>query len=231
VEIPKFEGEMFTSVQNNPDYDIFNFDVTSEFNEDYPEGYIISQNPQSGRQQALTESGVNVDIVVSSGTEPQTYMPDLYNKDYREAKIILENLDMGLNIEIDSRYDDSITENYVVQQIPSANQPLVEGGTVYITYSLGPEIKYTTVPKVTGMPQADAVNLLYGANLAYRIEYVDSDVTVDYVIAQSYSPNEEVEEKTVIVLTVSNGSKDSSSSGNTENEDSGSEDAGLGIFG
>ena len=231
VEIPKFEGEMFSNVQNNPDYDIFNFDVTNEFNEDYPEGYIISQNPQSGRQQALTESGITVDVVVSSGTEPQTYMPDLYNKDYREAKIILENLDMGLNIEIDSRYDDSITENFVVQQIPAANQPLVEGGTVYLTYSLGPEIKYTTVPKVTGMPQADAVNLLYGANLAYRIEYVDSDVTVDYVIAQSYSPNDEVEEKTVIVLTVSNGSKASSSGSSTENEDGGAEDAGLGIFG
>lgn len=233
VTMPKFEGEMLAEIQNNDEYDIYNFDVTQEYNEEYPEGYIISQSPQVGRQQALTDSGINVDIVVSIGTEPKILMPDFSNKDYKEAKVALEALDLGLVVEVDPQYHESITEDYVIRQIPDANQPLVEGGTVYLTYSLGPEVKYTQVPDVTGIPQSAAVKRLEDANLGFKTEYIDSDVEVDYVVYQSYAPNEKVEEKTVIVLQVSNGSM--SSSDDTVPDDSGTEegggDGGLGIFG
>ena len=237
VTVPKFEGQMITYVQHNEEYDIYNFDVTKEFNENYPEGYIISQNPQDGRQQALTDSGIDIDLVVSSGSEPQILMPDFVNTDYREAKVALEGLDIGLKVEVEGVHHDSITEHYVVQQIPAKNQPLVEGGTVYLTYSIGPEIKTTSVPDVTNVSQAEAVRRLRNASLGYKVDYVDSDVPVDTVIDQSYAPNELVPVKTVVVLTVSNGSQ--STSGETENSDSGgetgenetTEDGGLGIFG
>lgn len=229
VTIPEFQGEMLSSVQNNPDYDIYNFDVTLEFNEEYPEGYIIEQSPLPDRQQALTDSGIDINVVVSSGTEPVVLMPDYLNKDYREAKVELDGMGMGLDIEVDSQYDDNVTEGNVIQQIPAAGEPIVEGGTVYIIYSLGPEIKLTTVPKVTGVSQTEAVRILQSNDLGYKIEYVDSDVEVDFVIAQSIDEGEEVPEKTVVVLSVSTGSL-TNSSGTTEDSDS-EEDGGLGIFG
>ena len=229
VTIPSFEGEMLTSVQNNPDYDIYNFDVTLEYSEEYPEGYIIKQTPRPDRQQAMSDNGIDIDVVVSSGTEPVVIMPDFVNKDYREAKVQLDGMGMGLNIEVDSQYDNNITEGNVIQQIPEAGDPLTEGGTVYLIYSLGPEIYMTVVPDVTGKSQTEAVRILQGKNLSYKIEYVDSDVPVDQVIAQSVAENEEVPEKTVVVLTVSSGSLASTpNSGDSESE---TEDGGLGIFG
>lgn len=233
VTIPSFEGELLTAVQNNEEYDIYNFDVTLEYNEEYPEGYIISQSPLPDRQQAMTESGVDIKVVVSSGSEPQVLMPDYVNKDYREAKVELDGMGMGLNVEIDSQYDDKITEGNVIQQIPEAGDPLTEGGTVYLIYSLGPEIKLTLVPNVTGISQTEAVRILQSKQLGYKIEYVDSDVQVDYVIDQSIDENEEVPEKTVVVLTVSTGSLASNpDSGNSDSDsDSETEDGGLGIFG
>jgi len=233
VTIPSFEGSYLSAVQNNEEYDIYNFDVTLEYHDDYPEGYIISQSPLPDRQQAMTESGIDIDLVVSSGTEQQVLMPNFYNRDYREAKVELDGMSMGLNVEIDSQYDDEVTEGNVIQQIPAAGDPLTDGGTVYLIYSPGPEVKMTLVPDVTGVTQAEAVRILQGKGLGYKINYVDSDVQVDQVIAQSYDENDEVPEKTVIVLTVSNGSL--SSSPNTGGNDSETEDetgeGGLGIFG
>ena len=229
VTIPDFEGEKLSSVQNNPDYDIYNFDVTLEFNEDYPEGYIIKQTPRPDRQQALTDSGIDIDVVVSSGTVPVVLMPDFVNKDYREAKVQLDGMGMGINVEVDSQYDNSITEGNVIQQIPAAGDPITEGGTVYLIYSLGPEIHMTVVPNVTGKLQTEAVRILQGKNLSYKIEYVESDVPVDQVIAQSVAENEEVPEKTVIVLTVSSGSL--TTTPENDSSDSETEDGGLGIFG
>jgi len=229
VTIPDFQGEMLSSVQNNEEYDIYNFDVTLEFNEEYPEGYIIEQSPLPERQQALTESGINIKVVVSSGTEPVVLMPDFLNEDYREAKVELDGMGMGLNVEVDSEYDDNVTEGNIIQQIPKAGEPLPEGGTVYLIYSLGPEIKLTTVPGVTGMTQTEAVRILQSKELGYKIEYVDSEVQVDVVIDQSIDENEEVPEKTVVVLTVSSGSLSNNNSGS--DNDSETEDGGLGIFG
>ncbi|MBQ9858526.1 MAG: Stk1 family PASTA domain-containing Ser/Thr kinase [Oscillospiraceae bacterium] len=229
VTIPDFQGEMLSSVQNNKEYDIYNFDVTLEFNEEYPEGYIIEQSPLPERQQALTESGINIRVVVSSGTEPVVLMPDFLNEDYREAKVELDGMGMGLNVEVDSEYDDNVTEGNIIQQIPKAGEPLPEGGTVYLIYSLGPEIKLTTVPGVTGMTQTEAVRILQSKELGYKIEYVDSEVQVDVVIDQSIDENEEVPEKTVVVLTVSSGSLSNNNSGS--DNDSETEDGGLGIFG
>jgi len=125
--------------------------------------------------------------------------------------------------------DNNVTEGNIIQQIPKAGEPLPEGGTVYLIYSLGPEIKLTTVPGVTGMTQTEAVRILQSKELGYKIEYVDSEVQVDVVIDQSIDENEEVPEKTVVVLTVSSGSLSNNNSGS--DNDSETEDGGLGIFG
>ncbi len=231
VTIPDFQGEMLSSVQNNPDYDIYNFDVTLEYNEDYPEGYIIEQSPLPERQQALTDNGINIKVVVSSGTEPVVLMPDFTNKDYREAKVELDGMGLGLNVEVDSKYDDEITEGNVIQQIPKAGEPIVEGGTVYLIYSMGPEVKLTVVPYVTGVSQTEAVRILQSKSLGFKIEYVDSDVEVDVVIDQSIDEGEEVPEKTVVVLTVSTGSLSNSNNNSDSDSESETEDGGLGIFG
>lgn len=230
--IPKFEGEMLADIRSNEEYDIFNFDVEEEYHSEYPEGYIISQSPQAGRQQALTDSGIDIDIVVSSGSEPATLMPNFENQNYEEAKLALEALDLGLKVEVEGQYDDDITKDYVIKQIPLANEKLEQGDTVYLTYSLGPEEKYTIVPEVTGVSQTTASKRLDNADLGFRIEYVDSDAPVDEVVYQSYEAGESVKVKTVIVLQVSNGSltSGSGSSGNAGDDDD-SGDSGLDIFG
>ena len=114
------------------------------YDEEYAAGQVIAQDPQEGRQLTLVEGGITINLTVSQGPKPEILMPAVVNKDYREVDIELRNLGLNLDIKYESEYDDSITESYVISQIPEAGTPLTEGSTVYITYSLGPETKYTT---------------------------------------------------------------------------------------
>lgn len=206
VTVPKFVGETWEKVKNNDAYDDeYNFSISYEYDDTHAEGTVISQRPQAGRQQALPEGGIDVELVISSGSEPEILMPNITNKDYRQAKIELENLGLHLNIYEDKKNDDEIVENYIIKQIPEEGTPLQDGSSVYITYSLGPEVKMTSVPAVTGLSMTQAISRLDAKHLQYKIDYVDSEEKVDVVLFQSYKENEEIPENTVVVLQVSNG--------------------------
>lgn len=206
VTIPKFEGEMWSAVRDDPEYkELYNFSVEYKNSNEYDEGYIIEQYPQPDRQQSVSDGKINVQLTVSSGEEQKTLMPKVTGIDYREASINLKNLDVNLVINTEGQYDDNVTENYVISQIPEEGRELTDGMTVYLTYSLGPEEKLTTVPDVVGVSMQTAISRLEAKDLLYKPTYVDSDQPIDQVVFQSYDPGEEVPIKTTVVIQVSNG--------------------------
>ncbi len=207
VTVPQFVGKFVDEIEANPEYDnIYNFNITETYDDEYAAGQVIAQDPQEGRQLTLVDGGITVNLTVSQGPKPEILMPTVVNKDYREVDIELRNLGLNLDIKYESEYDDSITESYVISQIPEAGTPLTEGSTVYITYSLGPETKYTTVPQVTGLTMSEAILRLEARDLTYKVQYVDSDQPTDTVVFQDHEANEEVPVKTEIIIQVSNGS-------------------------
>lgn len=205
IAIPKFIDFVADDVINNPENSIFNFTVREAESETVAEGIIISQDPADGRNVILTEDGINITLIVSSGPKVVN-MPDLINKDYREAKNIVENLQMDLDIVLQEEPDESITAGYVMEQFPAEGTQLNRGTTVYITYSSGPAISYVDVPGIVGKPERQAQITLESYELTPDPEYVYSDeYEIGYVIYQSLPEGESVPIHTRITYQVSMG--------------------------
>ncbi len=208
VTIPRFIGQSYASIEENADYtQMFDFKVSEEYSDDTDAGIVMSQSPVPDRQQKLPASGIiEVSLTVSLGQSPQQTMPDLINKDWRNAKIILQNMEIDLDIQTDWEYSDEYTQDYVIRTLPQADEPLIEGQSVYITYSYGPEIKTTTVPDVEGVSMVIAESRLSGSNLKWEVtELPDPEIPLNQVISQDIMAGNEVPINTTIHLIVSSG--------------------------
>ena len=145
-------------------------------------------------------------------------MPNILNKDYRDAKITLENLNLGLDIILKDDYSDDVTVGYVIEQYPEAGSELARGSTVYITYSSGPEVITVEVPSVIGVSQGTAEMRLESNNLSYSVNYVEDDASYGTVVWQYPSAGSIVEVDTRVTINVSVGYYTPSGGGEGENE-------------
>ena len=206
IDVPPFVGQMVDSVINNPDYTTYyNFDVRYIESDTYEEGYIISQDPAADRSVTVSDSGIDVVLTVSSGAEV-ILMPDILNMDYREAQILLESYQLNLEIHADPIADDNVTKDYVIEQVPAKDTVLVEGMSIYFTYSTGPDIDTVAVPNLSGDTEEQAIAKLEARDLAWDVKSnYDDNVEAGYVITQDYEPGTEVEVKTKITIFVSLG--------------------------
>ncbi len=224
VTIPKFIGQSYSDIMDNSEYNqLYDFTVIEEYNDSVDEGVVIDQDPVVDRQQKKPTSGyIPVTLTVSLGQEPEQTMPDLINQDYRLARIALENLKLDLNIELVEEYNEDYTQDYIISTIPQAGEPLVEGGTVYITYSLGHFIEMTTVPLVEGRSLESATTRLEGYDLLVgEVQYEENEtVPINQVISQDIMAGDEVPINTKINLVVSSGPPEPSPSPSPSEEPS-----------
>ena len=170
-------------------------------------GKIVSQEPAAKQQ--VTGEDLTITVTISAGEEP-IYMPDLVNKDYREARQAL--LDLGIsnaNITMTYETSDDITKDNVTRTVPLADSALQPDTMIEIFVSQGPEVAQRTMLTVMNMPLDQAKALLEGETglgLVVNVVYIDSDKPKDTVLLQSIPANTQVDEGTTVTLQVSNGS-------------------------
>lgn len=205
ITVPRFVGQYIDAVEGNSEYlQDYTFDKEYQKTDDYQEGYIIQQDPPEGREMIKRQEGIKVKLTVAQ-SEDKVLMPQLLNKDYREASSQIKHLGLDLTVQLEPVYDDAVTKDYVIDQYPAAGEQLTDGSTIYITYSLGPEEHNVKVPNVTGLSESQAIARLKSYDLLYKVEYVDDDALKGKVIFQSYVAGETVPVKTEVVIQVSNG--------------------------
>lgn len=206
IAVVNFVGQFVDEVTSNEEYTAqYDFTVVPKISDEHEEGYIMEQDPAADRQVAPDADGkIDIKLTVASVEEP-VYMPNLLNKDYREAQTTLESYQLDLDIVLEPVADNDVTAGYVTDQYPAEGEELIKGGTVYITYSTGPEIEYTDVPTVVNLSESDAILRLQSYNLSYKVERVDNDAPKGTVIFQSYEPGDSVPLHTEVVIRVSNG--------------------------
>ena len=170
-------------------------------------GKIVSQEPDAKQQ--VTGEDLTITVTISAGEEP-IYMPDLVNKDYREARQAL--LDLGIsnaNITMTYETSDDITKDNVTRTVPLADSALQPDTMIEIFVSQGPEVAQRTMLTVKNMTLDKAKELLEGEKglgLVVNVVYIDSDKPKDTVLLQSIPANTQVDEGTTVTLQVSNGS-------------------------
>ena len=186
VSIPNFINSKYDDILKNAEYDeLFNFNPTYEYSDEVRADFVIRQNPPAERMQSAPLSGgrINIDLVVSLGEEPPSVMPDLINMHYGEARNLLINMNLSLQVDLETVASD-VPMNYVVNTIPAAGSPISRGNTVVIINSGGPDVREETVPDLVGSTVA-----------ALEAAFEDLDIEPDFLYF-----NDPLEEGTVLYI-------------------------------
>ena len=183
--------------------DIFTIEVVgTKENSKYKDGEIISQDPSEG---TLRKNNLTIQVYVCAKVE-KSYMPTVLNMSESDAKSILNNMSLGLNIQVQDKPSDTVAKGLVVATSPAAGAEIRQGNTVIIYISSGREIKPVTVPNFVGMTEekanleAQKLGLVVGASSS---EY--SDKPAGTVIRQSISATTEAKTGDNIYFTISLG--------------------------
>ena len=182
---------------------IFTIEVVgTKENSKYKDGEIISQDPSEG---TLRKNNLTIQVYVCAKVE-KSYMPTVLNISESEAKSILNNMSLGLNIQVQDKPSDTVAKGLVAATSPAAGAEIRQGNTVIIYISSGREIKPVTVPNFVGMTEekanleAQKLGLVVGASSSEH-----SDKPAGTVIRQSISATTEAKTGDNIYFTISLG--------------------------
>ena len=202
--VPDIRGYTVEQAENLPGVKgIFTIEVLgSKPSTQYEPGQIMEQDPAKDHTR---KNNLTIKVYLCA-EEQKYYMPNLIGYDSREAKLLLDNMDIELNVTFKETYDDQVPAGQVISTTPASDSELKKGNNVLVFVSLGKETKPVTVPSFIGMTLENAIAKAQELGLAVGgTTYQTSDVTVGKVIDQSLAVNSTVEEGTAISFTVSKG--------------------------
>ncbi len=199
--VPNVVGQTLEQVQETYKDQKLEFFVEEElFDATAEKGVILSQNPQKDMTVKLP---AKIKVTISKGGK-EIRVSQFVGKEYRQAMLEINNL--GLKVETDFVVDDEVPEGYVISQYPAAETTAIQGDKVTLTVSKGAEDELTEVPKLIGMTTAEAKKAISDTGLTLgSVIRQDSSQPADTVISQSIQEKSEVNKKTEITITVSNG--------------------------
>ncbi|MGH2331016.1 Stk1 family PASTA domain-containing Ser/Thr kinase [Thermoanaerobacter mathranii] len=174
-----------------------NMEISEEQYSDKPENTILSQDPSQG---SVVKAGSTVYVVISKGRQV-VVVPNVINKDYLEAKNILEN--MGLKANIIVQYNDQFAKGYVFDQNPRQGVQVEYKTAIDLYVSKGPQP--AIMPNVVNMTLEEATTALENAGLKLgKVIYKETtEVPEGVVLEQSVPPDSEIQKGSPIDLIVS----------------------------
>lgn len=196
--MPKLEGESLEDAVKRLEMMDLNLVVGTpieEASETVPKGYVIRTDPTPDTK---LNKGHRITIYVSLGSDK---MPDLIGQSKNNATVLLR--DMGLDLQISADLEESseeVEEGNVCRTEPAPGEKLKKGQQVKVYISTGS--KYTTVPSVINMPEAEAKRALEEANLMWVLgdPAFYEGIPEGYVGGMSVMPETKVEKGTTVTI-------------------------------
>ena len=208
ITIPNFVNRRYDDLIKSDEYrELYEFTVERyEYSDDYPQGYVITQNPVADRPRSMPLPGkkISVTLIVSDGAEPPFTMPNLIGMHFSNARIELERLSLGLKIEFDEPVYSQVEKSLVLETIPAANEPLPRGTTVLIVYSAGPERRREIVPNLLGETREAVEDVFATLGLIPEFIYRQNDEPEGTVLTIARM-DQEVDIPTTIIVYISTG--------------------------
>ena len=170
--------------------------ISSEYNADYEEGKIITQDPVA---ETKTTSKI-ISVTVSKGTK-LVKVTNQEGKDIKVAKYELENT-LGFIVEQEDKVSDTVAKGIIISQdYKDVDRPY--GSVIKVVVSSGDGKESVVVPNVIGKTASDAKKTLEDLKLKVEIDYgEDSTKSNGIVLNQSYSQNYVLKEGDLIKITV-----------------------------
>ncbi|MBR2483246.1 MAG: PASTA domain-containing protein, partial [Oscillospiraceae bacterium] len=204
ADVPNLLGKTMVQAESMEEINgIFTLEVIgSRESTEYAVGEIIEQDPGVGARKA---PGTVIKVFVSQGDGSKA-MPDLVGQDYQVAHVMLSNLNLGLKVERDAMYHDTIEAGKVISTIPDAGESLSKDNTVLVVTSLGKEPVPVTVISFLGQTKEEAEKNATDMGLVVKgFSYAESHEEVGTVIEQSLAPYEDAMTGTEISFVISSG--------------------------
>lgn len=166
VSVPNVVGYEVTQAETMlADADL---DVTHayEYSADVEKDHVISQDPVATQ---MVAKGTKIKIVISNGPEvKETEVPDLRGKTQQEASAALQNVKLSLG-NVTEEYSATVPVGQVISQSTSYGTKVMEGSTVDITISKGPEATEET-PKTYSATFSGSITISSDSDKSYNIE-------------------------------------------------------------
>lgn len=132
VTVPDLSGMSLTEAESELEEKGLSFRVTGEIHsEQIPTNHIVSQDPAAGR--SVRQERV-VELVISAGPQ-YVEAPGLVGRTEREARIMLNDLDLEMEVEQD--YSEEVASGYIMRQDPGEGFRLTRGETIRVVVSEG----------------------------------------------------------------------------------------------
>ena len=180
--------------------DIFYIEVVgTRVSDQYEPGQIVEQDPTAGKTR---KSNLVIQVYVAEEPEKE-YMKDVVGMEYRQAKLLLGDMGLGLVFKPVYENSDKYPTDVVVSTEPASDEALTKGQTVVLHISTGPET--VTVPSFTGMAIANAIHDAQDLGLTVGEVLYDpfNPETPGTVVQQGIAPQTDVPGGTRITFTVS----------------------------
>ena len=200
VQIPNLVGKTVDEAkqileENNIKY----VEEEPQYSTEYPEGQIISQNPQYVENRKIREE-TEIKVVVSLGTETTT-VPKFVGLTKEEAEN--QAKESKVNLEFIEETSKTVEAGVIIKQETEEGETINAGDTVKVHISKGTGIKQVVVTSVLYKDEETAKQTLTSLGLTVNVEYdVDSTRGNGVVLKQSIASGETVDEGTAITITV-----------------------------
>jgi len=175
--------------------------VGEQFNEEFEEGYIISQDPSAG---SIVLENEIIKVIISKGIE-LVMVTNVINTNYEDAESNLK--DQGFNVTVIAQYNDITPIGAVIRQDPMPSQKVSKDAKVILFVSKGPEDIKIEVPDLRDIEVFEATMLLESLNLQIGniTEIYHDEIAEGYIISTTVEPGREVKEGYIIDIAVSLG--------------------------
>ena len=196
------EAQLMDEVKN-----IFYIEVVgTRVSDQYEPGQIVEQDPTAGKTR---KSNLVIQVYVAEEPEKE-YMKDVVGMEYRQAKLLLGDMGLGLVFKPVYETSDKYPTDVVVSTEPASDEALTKGQTVVLHISTGPET--VTVPTFNGMAIANAIHDAQDLGLTVGEVLYDpfNPEAPGTVVQQDIAPQTDVPGGTRITFTVSGSENETS---------------------
>jgi serine/threonine-protein kinase len=167
--------------------------LPDEYSTEVEVGVVFKQDPAAG---AELPEGAAVQFTVSRGKRTAT-VPNVVGNTRSQAETTLRNA--GFKVSVREQFNNEVAANKVVSQSPLPKTEVVEGSTVEIVVSKGPED--VAVPDVIGNTLTQAVATLESQGLVASVTYEPHSEN-GTVLAQDPPPDTKVKRGSTVTIIV-----------------------------
>lgn len=203
VRVPSFLGMRLEDIspEDYPDLYVDVINYREDYSDKYAAGEVMGQTPEAFSE---VKKGRTVTLTVSLGVEAKE-MPDLYNKTKGEATQALNDLKLGLKIQIKDESNSEVEPGNVTRTEPVAGTLLQKEQTVTIYVSLGEN----KMPNLRNDTKNNAETRLKALDLNLNIIFLEEEsdeVEEGRVIRTDPEAGSQLNKKDTVTVYISTGS-------------------------